>query len=195
MIFTTSIFGAERRDHAMEYLFSLPLTRQKIIVYKLIPRFFILAVLYIVLILIKGQNQYVIKDYVVTLIHPSVMPIVMFTLLIFGFIGGLIGHNCKYFIFILLFSSYIALGGATAIASYFIDIRMDQFRIDGFMPCFLISNTVVLLILWLSFSPVYRTYDLKPQGLHLRRFGWFVLPPLVLAAAAVFISLFINIKG
>jgi hypothetical protein len=178
LIYTSSVFQAEQRDHAMEYLLSLPVSRYSIIGWKLIPRIFILATLYVIFLAIQPSGRDVFAGGPSIFIHPTMLPMVIFTLLIFGFILGLIGHKNSFMKVFIIISFYAVIGGAAGLVANFIDISKDEFRLEGVAPCFWISTGVILLIYWLSFSPVFRRFDLKPEQLHVRRFAFRAVPLL-----------------
>jgi len=192
LIYTTTIFQNETRDHAMEYLLSLPISKYSIIGWKLGPRISILSILYVVFLAIQPSGRDVFADGYSLFIHPVVLPIVMFTLLILGFILGLIGHKNVFMKVFVIISFYAVMGGAVGLAANFIDISKDEFRLEGVAPCFWISSGVILLIYWLSFSPVFKQFDMKPEQLHVKRFAFRAVPMLLIFIIAAVASLIIN---
>jgi len=192
LIYTTTIFQNETRDHAMEYLLSLPVSRYSIIGWKLGPRISILTILYVVFLAIQPSGRDVFADGYSLFIHPAVLPMVIFALLIFGFILGLIGYKNVFMKVFVIISFYAVMGGAVGLAANFIDISKDEFRLEGVAPCFWISSCVILLIYWLSFSPVFTRFDLKPEQLHIKRFAFRAVPMLLIFIIAAVASLIIN---
>jgi hypothetical protein len=192
LMFTVSMFHAEQQDHAMEYLLSLPVSRYSIIGFKLIPRFALLTLLYIVYIIIQPLKGSIIGDDPSIFIHPFVLPMVIFEFLILGFIIGLMGSKSVFMKVFTIISFYAVVGGTAGLAANFIDINRDTFNVDGWGPFFWISSTIMLLIWWVSFSPVFRRFDLRGGGFHFKRFAWLAVPLLAVYIFVILASLFIE---
>lgn len=194
LIFTGSIFHSEHQDHAMEYLFTLPVSKYNIVGYKLIPRFSILALLYIVYVLILPAAKNIPGSESSFFIYPSILPMIIFTLLILGFILGLIGHKNGFMKIFTIISFYVVLVGSIGIAANFINLRGNNLAIEDLAPFFWISSIIVTLIWWASFFQIVKRLDMKPEKCHVKKFARLAVPMMTIYVIAIIASLIMN-KG
>lgn len=170
-----TIFLPERRDRAFEYLFSLPLTRSRIVMAKVLPRFIILVILLLLSAVFIGSE-----------VLPSG---IIFILLFFGAVSLSIAVNS--IILNLLGVSFLfgAFQPCCNILSFLLSKLGLNFRsVLGFMFVQLCSALLLLIPLWLAFWLTFKKLDVKPIRLQMRTYYSILLPSL--AGFVVFILLF-----
>lgn len=177
-------FKSEHRDQAMEYLFSFPLSKSKIVLYKLIPRVSVLLVLAAANILVNftGYSERFegegVLFYLVVFLSP--MGAAMFFLLA-GFFTSPFFEKKKPRIMINLLA-YSALT-AVSLGVHALLLKWGYVRhlLDF---SFFTGSVLVLAAMGAAFVSVYGKMDLKPGLFHGKRFIYRTLPPLVALTVA-----------
>jgi len=168
-----TIFQPERKDRAFEYLFSLPLTRRKIILAKILPRFGLLLILGLAATMIVGRSL---------LANAGITVLVLFFSSLFLSIGvfsiaiNLFGVILMYLIFfqgghtlVYLFSR---LGGSFA----------GQF---GPLVPQLVSAVVLLVPFGTAFWLTFKKMDARPLKLQMRTYYSITLPVLFVLVSLI----------
>lgn len=172
-------FKYEHKDQAMEYLFSFPLSKFKIALFKLTPRISILMVLIAVNLAVDfmgfrgqlaGQGP---LFYMLMVFSPVCL--VMFFLLA-GFFVSMFFEKKKSRIFLNLVAIVSMITVSLGIHSLLMSTSLIRQVYD---ISFSAGCLVVLSAMGTAFISVYRKIDLKPAALHGRRFTWRALPPLL----------------
>lgn len=184
-------FRNEHKDQALEYLFSFPLSKFKIALYKIIPRISILLVLIAINLVVdfmgfadyfKGEG---VLFYVMVVFSPVCL--VMFFLLS-GFFVSMFFEKKRSRIFL----NIAAIISMTAVSLGIHSLLMSTSLIRHVYDIsFSAGCLVVLTAMGTAFVSVYRKMDLKPAALHGRKFTWRTLP-LLLVLTALGILLFIR---
>jgi ABC-type transport system involved in multi-copper enzyme maturation permease subunit len=169
-----TIFQSERKDRAFEYLFSLPISRSKILLMKLAPRLIILIFLVIILILIFkiGASDFGIIFFVLFFIS------VFLSVGVNSIMVNLIG------VIMLLYVQY----SLWQILMNFSFVHGLESRGYWIIPTFQLIATALLLVpmgtaFWLTFKKM----DVKPMKLQMRTYYAIVLPTLVIII--IFVSI------
>jgi hypothetical protein len=171
-------FKNEHKDQALEYLFSFPLSKFKIALYKLIPRISILMVLIAVNLVVdftgfanfEGEGP---VFYAIVVFSPVCL--VMFFLLS-GFFVSMFFEKKRSRIFL----NTAAMAAMTAISLGIHSLLMSTSLIRHVYDIsFSVGCLVVLAVIGTAFVSVYGKMDLKPANLHGRKFTWRALPPLL----------------
>jgi len=173
-----TIFQSEQKDRAFEYLLSMPLTRVKIIIYKIFPRISILALMIIVLAIFSGfkiDSIYVIQLLFIFLISTFIS----FTIssVIMGFIGVLLLYMVFYFTLRIL--SFVALKH-----HIFSNISAGSLLIH------LLSAFILLIPFGVAFWKTIKNLDVKPLKLQMQPYYYIALPSLFITI--IFLVLFYN---
>ncbi|MCP5102978.1 MAG: hypothetical protein GY950_06355 [bacterium] len=165
-----SVFHAEKKDHALEYLFSLPLPRWKIIFLKVLPRFLM------VLLLIAAGGIFSIFD---TFIPDGIGVLILFLTALFmslavdsllnGLFGVLVLNIILYYT--SLVTSYITMEYGLS------GDGMLVFWFSQFLPAVLLLAPFAV-----AFGMMVKNMDLKPLK-------WQAKPYLFIALPTVFVLL------
>ena len=169
-----SIFQSEKKDRAFEYLFSLPVSRTKILLIKLVPRITILILLVIILKLF----------FHISVADVGITFFVLFFVSTFLSIGtnsiiiNLIGVYMLYYVFYILWQ----------ILMNFSFLHGLESRGAWIIPTFqLIAAAILLVPMGTAFWLTFKRMDVKPLKLQMRTYYAIVLPTL--AALITFITL------
>lgn len=174
----STIFQSERRDHAFEYLFSLPLPRWKIALYKIVPR----LVLLILLISVSPffslfENTNIAGFNLITLFFISVFLSIAVNSIFIGMLGS--GT-----ILLLYYALYRTIYGLALKTTAF------AFIPDSYLLHQLISALLLLIPLGIAFWITFRNLDVKPLNLQLKPYVAIFLPTtIILTSLIVFLSL------
>lgn len=167
-----AMFQAEQKDKGFEYLLTLPVSKLKIFLSKLIPRVVVLAVLVglAILFLDIGFKSIIIP-------------------LIFLQLGGVF-LSLAFNTFFLGFVAVLLLGFFYSLSFMFITnlfYRLKQFSFDPFsiIPPTLLAALLLWIPLGLSFFLVFRGFDLKPYKYTVRPYFFVALPLLLLQALII----------
>lgn len=171
-----TIFQSEKKDRAFEYLLSMPLTRMKIIIYKIFPRISILALMIIGLALFSGFK--ISLTNVLPLIFLFLISaFISFTMssVIMGFIGVFVVYVVFHFTSRIL--AFIALKH---------NILSDM--ATGSLLIHLVSTFILLIPFGIAFWKTIKNLDVKPLKLQMQPYYYIALPSLF--AIIIFLVLF-----
>jgi len=172
-----TIFQSEKKDRAFEYLFSLPLTRMKIIIYKIFPRITILALMIIVMAVFSGFKInliYVVQLIFLFLISASI------SFAIDSVIISFIGVSMLYMVFfytsrIISFSAWpLNIFNPKSVGSLFI--------------INLLSASLLLVPFGIAFWKIFKNLDVKPLKLQIRPYYYIALPFLLIIISFIVAS-------
>jgi len=164
-----TIFQSEKKDRAFEYLFSLPLSRFKILLYKIAPRFIFLLLLIIISIFfsifdnisINGLNL-IFVFFISTFLSISVN----------SFVIGVVGAS--FF--------YAAYYQASRII-YLIFIGWDPAKFNNFSTGALLSELLTaalfLIPIGTAFWITFKKFDVKPLKWQLKSYLYIVVPTVL----------------
>lgn len=170
-----TILLPEKRDRAFEYLFSLPLTRSRIIMAKVLPRFIILAILLLLSAVFIGPELltsgmiFIVLFFVAVSLSIAVQSVIL-NLIGVSFLFGAF-HMCLNVLSYLLWK--LGLKFPSELGSIFVQ---------------LCSALLLLIPLWLAFWLTFKKLDVKPIRLQMRTYYSILLPSL--AGLVAFILLF-----
>ena len=170
-----TIFQPERKDKAFEYLFSLPLTRSRIVMAKVLPRFIILEILFLLSAVLIG---------------PGVLASgIIFILLFFGAVSLSIAVNSVILNLIGVSFLFGAFQPCCNVVSFLLWKLGLIFPNDlAFIFVQICSALLLLVPLWLAFWLTFKKLDVKPIRLQMNIYYSILLPSL--AGLAAFILLF-----
>ena len=173
-----TIFQSERKDRAFEYLFSLPLSRFKTIMYKIAPRLLFLLLLIIASIFFSIFDNIWING---------------FNLIVLFFISSFLSISVESFVIgvvgvSLIFSVYYQASQTI----HLIFIGWDPVKYNLFSTGALLSDliTAVLLLIPIgaAFWITFKNFDVKPLKWQLKSYLYIVVPTVL--AFYSFITLF-----
>jgi len=173
-----TIFQSEKKDRAFEYLFSLPLSRLQILMYKVLPRLGLLLVLIIASALFSVyQNIWIAGFNLVVLFLISIVLSLSFTSLWIGSIG------VAFFFYVYYTSSSII---------YMILTGWDPRKAfpDSTLTVLLHSILAAVLLLTplgIAFWLTFKKMDVRPLKLQMKSYYLIVLPTIVIFVAFIII--------
>jgi len=172
-----TIFQSEKKDRAFEYLFSLPLSRFQILMYKFLPRLVLLLILIIVSTLFSVYANIWINGFnLVVLFLISTVLSISFASLAIGFIGV-----SAFF--------YVYYHFSRTIHTIFIGLKpelMDPFSLAALFYN-LLSAVLLLTPLGIAFWITFKKMDVKPLKLQMKSYYLIVLPTLIIFIAFIII--------
>ncbi len=161
-----TILHSEKKDQAFEYLFSLPLSRWKILQMKILPRIIILILLVIILILYFNVD----------------ISIFGITFLVLFFVSAFlsIGINSIVINLIGVFMLYYVYEFLWKILTHFFDSKNISIPGSlGIITFQLIAAALLLVPMGIAFWLTFKKMDVKPMKWQLRTYYAIVLPTLV----------------
>jgi hypothetical protein len=167
------MFLWEKRDKGFEYLLTLPISRLKLFIFKLLPRFVVLMLFLVTWALVFNTSA---KDYIVVLIFIQLSAACL-SLAFNSYFAAVIG--------------IILLGFFYGLSSRFITflfIRWQRISIDLFAiisPYFL-AALLLGIPLGISFLLAFRSFDLKPYKYVVKPYLFIALPLLLVQAVVIF---------
>jgi hypothetical protein len=172
-----TIFQSEKKDRAFEYLFSLPLSRFQILIYKVLPRLVILLVLIAVSTLFSVyQNIWVAGFNLVVLFLISI--VLSFSFASF-WIGGI---GVAFFFYIYYTSSRIIMiftgwnPGKVILIPTLIELLHNM-----------LTAALLLTPLGIAFWLTFKKMDVRPLKLQMKSYYLIVLPTIVIFVAFIII--------
>lgn len=170
-----SIFQVEKKDRALEYLFSLPVSKWKIIGVKVIPRFFM-----VLLLIAAGGFFSVLNNVVVDGI----------SLLLLFFSGLFIGLavdsllNGLFGVVIINVTFYYS----SLIISY-VTMKYRLFDSDGpiFLLSYLLPAVLLLVPLAAAFALTVKNMDIKPFKWQVKHYLRIALPTILILLAFILV--------
>lgn len=164
-----TIFYSEKKDRAFEYLFSLPLSRLQIFIYKVLPRLVILLVLIVVSTFFSVyQNIWIAGFNLVVLFLISIVLSISFSSSSLAVIG------IAFFFYVYYTNSRIIM--------IFTSWAPDKFLPDSTLTILLHNifvATLLLTPLGIAFWVTFKKMDVKPLKLQMKSYYLIVLPTLI----------------
>lgn len=172
-----TIFQSERKDRAFEYLFSLPLSRFDIIMYKIAPRFLFLLLLIIVSIFFSIFENIWINGFnlIVVFFASSFLSIS-----VNSFVIGVVGIS-------FIFSAYYQ--ASHTIHLIFIDWNPLKYNLfsTGALLSYLITAVLLLIPMGTAFWITFKNFDVKPLKWLLKSYIYIVLPTVLAFYSFIFL--------
>jgi len=168
------MFLWEKRDKGFEYLLTLPISRLKLFIYKLLPRFAALIAMLGTWTLVFNMP---VKDYIVVLIFIQLAAACL-SLAFNSYFAAIIG--------------IILLGFFYSLSSRFITLLFHRWQEISIDPFTIISPYVLAALLLgiplaISFLLALRNFDLKPYKYTVKPYLFIALPLLLIQAAVIFL--------
>lgn len=163
-----NMFRREEEDGAVEYLLSLPVSRSRLLAWKMVPR---LAAL----LLLAALYRFLTGHYIVFHSFAGLAAFLLFTQTA-GFILGIVGRKSWSARLILIAMSFSAL----VISSVPPDLVWNARGLSA-GPFYAAEIAIILLL----FLPLFRKWDLKPAAYRESAFGKLALLPMTAMAFPV----------
>jgi hypothetical protein len=163
------VFQSEKKDRAFEYLLSLPLSRLKIIIYKVLPRLSLLLLLITVSTFFSIFNNIWINGFnLIVLFFVSLFIAFATTSVVLGPV-----------IVTLLFYAYYVT--SQMIHMIFIGLKPEIFNAFSTTAFFFNLLTAVLLLVPIgsAFWITFKKFDIKPLKWQLKSYYFIVLPTIL----------------
>jgi ABC-type Na+ efflux pump permease subunit len=168
-----TVFQSERKDRAFEYLFSLPLTRRKIILAKILPRFGLLIILGAAATIVVGRGLLAEAGITVLVLFFSSL---FLSIAVFSIAINLFGVGLMYLIFFQegrIFGHLLLKFGGNS-ASYL-----------GWLVTQFISAAVLLVPFGIAFWLTFKKMDARPLKLQMKTYYSITLPALFVLALLI----------
>jgi len=165
-----TIFQSEKKNRAFEYLFSLPLSRFKILLYKIAPRFMFLLLLITASVFFSiFENVWINGFNLIAAFFISIFLSISITSFVIGVIG------VSFF--------YLGYYQASQII-YLIFIDWDPLKYNPFSTGALLSEllTAALLLIPMgtAFWMTFKKFDVKPLKWQLKSYLYIVVPTVLI---------------
>jgi hypothetical protein len=169
-----AMFRSEQRDKGFEYLLTLPYSKLKIFIYKLLPRLVVLLVLGLLSVVFFEMT---VANWVIPLILLQLGTVFLSLAFPSLFIG---------FIAVLVLLWFYALSRTFIIYIFYNVLRLsfDRFPV---LPPYIIAAFLLLIPLGISFFLVFKNFDLKPYKYAIRPYFFIGLPFILLQAIVIFL--------
>ncbi|MDH4196380.1 MAG: hypothetical protein OEW05_03130 [Candidatus Aminicenantes bacterium] len=179
-------FRPEHEDRAFEYLFTLPLTKSKILAYKLIPRILTLALLLSVYALVSSSmigKLNPVKGPLFFLIDPRFFPVVVNVFFWSGFFISI--FEMKNWVALVTVLTFQSLAAAPAIVHTVLNpIYPEVWSVVGRNGVsFTVGSIIIILVLGGCSASTFMTMDLRSLTASSRLFALRTLGPLGIICA------------
>jgi ABC-type Na+ efflux pump permease subunit len=161
-----TIFQSERKDRAFEYLFSLPLTRRKIILAKVLPRLGLLLILGGVATVVAGRGLLVEAGITVFVLFLSSL---FLSISVFSIVINLFGVGLMLLIF---------YQGAHVITYLLLKLGINFASRFSPWAAQLVSAAVLLAPFGIAFWLTFKKMDVRPLKFQMRTYYFITLPDL-----------------
>jgi ABC-type transport system involved in multi-copper enzyme maturation permease subunit len=188
-----STFKYEHKDRAFEYLLAFPVSRYRILQYKIFTRLsviLVLVVIYEVLASLFLLELRSVQGSLFFLFDPLFFPIwVLFFFLASFFISLFEQKNWIAVISLIAFISTVVISLAirSLLSSGYMGTLHGSY-LNGIAAA--LGAFIIMGVLGAAFFPIYKRFDVKSPHIHARRFTLLVLPTLLLLTIAGFVILF-----
>lgn len=164
-----TIFQAEKKDRAFEYVLSLPISKLEIFKNKILPRILSLTFLYLILVILTNNKSTSIQEGLFLYYIFFISLFLSFTIdsVIIGFLG-----------ISLLFGLYFF--SAQSISYLAWKIHLIPSIYSGRVLTQIISALLLLTPFGIAFWKIYKNLDAKPLKLQLRPYYAISLPSLLI---------------
>jgi ABC-type Na+ efflux pump permease subunit len=168
-----TVFRAERKDRAFEYLFSLPMTRRKIILAKVLPRLGLLLFLGGVASIVIGRGLQGEAGIALLVLFFSSL---FLSIGVFSIVISLFGVGLMYIIF---------FQGGLVFASLLLKLGVNFTSHRGPLIAQLVSAIVLLVPFGIAFWLTFKRMDVRPLKLQMRTYYSIILPTLVVLISLI----------
>jgi len=168
-----TVFQAERKDRAFEYLFSFPLARRKILMMKLAPRLGLILVLAGAATIIAGRGLLEKSGITVLVLFFSSL---FLSIGVFSIVINLFGVGVRYLVIFegqLVFAFLLSKLGVN-LAGYL-----------GTLVPQLASAIALLVPFGIAFWLTFRRMDVRPIKLQMKTYYFIILPTLVVLTSLI----------
>lgn len=168
------MFLWEKRDKGFEYLLTLPISRLKLFIYKLLPRFVVLMAMLVTWALVFNMP---VNDYIVVLIFIQLAAACL-SLAFNSYFAALIG--------IILLGFFYSLSSRFII---FLFYRWQGISIDPFtiISPYVLAALLLGIPLGISFLSAFRNFDLKPYKYVIKPYLFIALPLFLVQVVVIFL--------
>lgn len=165
------MFYRERKDKGFEYLLSLPYSKLRIFIYKVVPRVVVLVMIGVLPVIFTNLE---VSDFLLPLLFLQLG--MLFLSLAFGslFAGIIAGVILAYF--------YVLSG-------FFVEYFFRYFLgLEPIVPSNILAALCLLVPLGISFFLAYKNLDLKPYKYTVRPYLYVAVPLLMLQVIIIFLN-------
>jgi len=166
-----TVFQSERKDRAFEYLFSLPLTRRKIILAKILPRLGILTLLGAAATIVVGRGLLVEAGITVLVLFFSSL---FLSIAVFSIAINIFGVGLIYLMFFqgghVVGRFHLKIGGSSYL----------KWLVTQSVPA-----AVLLIPLGIAFWLTFKKMDARPLKLQMKTYYSITLPALFVLALLI----------
>lgn len=166
------MFLWEMRDKGFEYLLTLPMSRVKLFIYKLLPRMVVLLLFLGIWGLVFNQP---LKGYLVVLVFIQLIAVCL-SLAFNSYLAALIS--------IILLGFFYGLSSMSITALF---LRLQTVSINPFeiISPYALAALLIVIPLGISFLLTFRNFDLKPYKYAVRPYLFIALPLIFVQAVVI----------
>ncbi|MCX6567431.1 MAG: hypothetical protein NT147_00060 [Candidatus Aminicenantes bacterium] len=166
-----TVFQSERKDRAFEYLFSLPLTRRKIILAKIFPRLGILMILGAAATIVVGRGLLVEAGITVLVLFFSSL---FLSIAVFSIAINIFGVGLIYLMF---------FQGGHVVGRFLLKIESSSYL--KWLVTQSVPAAVLLIPLGIAFWLTFKKMDARPLKLQMKTYYSITLPALFVLALLI----------
>ena len=166
-----TVFQSERKDRAFEYLFSLPLTRRKIILAKILPRLGILTLLGAAATIVVGRGLLVEAGITVLVLFFSSL---FLSIAVFSIAINIFGVGLIYLMF---------FQGGRVVGRFLFKIGGSSYL--KWLVTQSVPAAVLLIPLGIAFWLTFKKMDARPLKLQMKTYYSITLPALFVLALLI----------
>jgi ABC-type Na+ efflux pump permease subunit len=171
-----TIMQAEKKDRALEYLLSMPISRSKIMLMKIFFRLIILLILIIILnFVMDSQSIQLVSIYLVVLFFASLSLSLVIDSILLGIIGAslILGIISVHFGIIFFFFSKLGITDPIP--------HLDSLSM-------LVSAFLLLVPFFISFWLTFKKLDVKPMKQQIQAYYYIAFPALVIILSNIVLN-------
>jgi hypothetical protein len=176
-----ALFKKERKDRALEYLFTLPIPRLKLLFFKMTPRLILVVLIGLGHELLFANQSLIMTDVFVNRLVVAVVLLhliaVAMSLVVSNLVIGFIGIYLLQMMWV--FASEFMFYVFRHTWNYSVAIHSSW--------TWILPGILILIPLAISFGLSFRSLDLKPEKFHVKPYLAISLPLLALQAIVIFV--------
>jgi len=191
-----SLFSKEIRNHGVEYLLTLPFSRTKLLLYKMIPRLtalIFLNLIYLLLLAVSTSDPFLITP---VSFHAIYLPLFFVSTSLSVIRGNFVGNSIVTGLLFILFITAANFPAWLVIRNYFGPSESFKLRIFTVGSTFPFTPLSIVLLGFLISLPYllslffgFKAYDIRSSKKYLKRFVTLFIPLMVIMMGISYLML------
>jgi ABC-type transport system involved in multi-copper enzyme maturation permease subunit len=183
-----SIFQSEKKDRAFEYLFSLPVSKLKILLYKILPRFILLGLMIVLFLVLMEPVFY---NPLVPSLGSSLEKVLFFVLLYVFFFFLSVILSIAFSSVVMAFIGVCLLAVLRTFAGRTLDFIVIKAIHYNFPRTFhfnqYLSAALLLIPIGIAFWITFKNMDVKPFKLQMKKYYIITISTIVILTTFVIV--------